>query len=132
MKKIIVLLSFAICSTAFSMECVNEKGEDILNQPEVFQALIEKAGSCYEAEGLAEACAWGSSLDVSTAGLAYGVCENELNAQKPKKEVITTLNKMKSMCTKKYINQNGTLYRSMNAFCHLTALSWAVGIATPN
>lgn len=132
MKKIIVLLSFAICSAAFSKECVNEKGEDIYNQPEVFQALIEKSASCYEAESLAEACAWGSSLDVMTAGTAYGVCEAELNAQKPKKDILNTLNKMKSLCTKKYEHQDGTMYRSMNAFCHLNALSWTVNIATPN
>jgi hypothetical protein len=132
MKNLIMFLVFTACSTAFTAECVNEKGEDILNQPEVFQALIEKAESCYEAEALAEACAWGSSLDVSTAGLAYGVCESELNAQKPKKELVNTLNKMKSLCTKKYSNQDGTLYRSMNAFCHLRALSWTVNIATPN
>ena len=132
MKKVLIALTLLVGSVAFSAECVNEKGEDIYNQPEVFQALIEKAGSCYDAKNLAEACAYGSSLDVMTAGTAYEVCAKELQKVKPTAKVTSTLNKMNTMCNDKYANEDGTMYRSMNAFCRLNAVQWILGIASPN
>lgn len=132
MKKFIVLCLIAISSTAFSAECVNQKGEDIFNDPEQFQALIEKSTSCYDAKNLAEACAYGSGLDVSTAGTAYGVCAKELEKNKPSKKVTSTLNIMNKMCNDKYANEDGSMYRSMNAFCQLSSINWILGIASPN
>lgn len=132
MKKLLIALTLLVGSVSFSAECVNEKGEDIFNQPEVFQALIEKADSCYAAKNLAEACAYGSSLDVMTAGTAYEVCDKELQSNKPSAQLTSTLNSMNTMCNDKYANEDGTLYRSMNAFCRLSAVEWILGIATPN
>lgn len=132
MKQLLIASTLLVGSVSFSAECVNEKGEDIFGQPEVFQALVEKADSCYAAKNLAEACAYGSGLDVSTAGAAYGVCATELEKNKPSKQLTETLSSMKSMCTEKYINEDGSMYRSMNAFCHLSAIDWILGIATPN
>ena len=131
MKKIILLLTL-IGSTTFAVECVNSKGEDIFNQPEAFQDLIEKAESCYAAKSLAEACAYGSSLDVSTAGLAYGVCEAELQKNSPAENLTSLLSTMNGICDKKYENEQGTMYRSFNAFCRLSAIEWILNIATPN
>ena len=132
MKKLLVAVVLLTCSISFAAECVNEKGEDIYNQPEVFQALIEKAESCYAAKSLAEACAYGSSLDVMTANTAYEVCNKELTQLKPSAKVVATLNTMNKMCNTKYAKQDGTMYRSMNAFCRLSALQWIIGIASPN
>ena len=130
MKTLLVLIAFAMSSSVFAADCVNEKGEDILNQPEVFQALIEKADSCWAAKSLAEACAWGSSLDVATAGAAYSVCQKDLDKNKPSKSLTQTLNKMNSMCNAKYSKMDGTLYRSMNSYCQLTAIGWIVDLAS--
>lgn len=132
MKKLLIALTLLVGSVSFGAECVNEKGEDIFNQPEVFQAMIEKADSCYAAKNLAEACAYGSGLDVSTAGAAYGVCATELQKNKPSKELTKTLSSMNTMCNKKYANEDGSMYRSMNAFCQLSAVEWILNIATPN
>lgn len=132
MKKLLIVLTLLVGSVSFSAECVNQKGEDIFNDPEQFQALIEKADSCYAAKNLAEACAYGSGLDVSTAGAAYEVCAVELEKNKPSKQLTETLSSMKSMCNEKYVNEDGSMYRSMNAFCHLSAVEWILGIATPN
>lgn len=132
MKTLIAVMVFAISTSAFAGECVNKKGEDIYNQPDVFQALIEQSASCFEAKGLAEACAYGSSLDVSSAGAAYAVCQKELAQQKPAATLNKTLANMVSLCNKKYRNEEGTMYRSMNAFCNLSAIEWILGLATPN
>ncbi|MCC2679802.1 MAG: hypothetical protein K0R29_2378 [Pseudobdellovibrio sp.] len=131
MKMLLIALMMTAGSITFGAECVNEKGEDIYNQPEVFLALIEKADSCYSAQQLASACAYGSSLDVQTAGTAYGVCEAELAKQNPSKKLTALLANMKSLCNKKYEDAQGTMYRSMNSFCHLSAIDWVLGIASP-
>jgi hypothetical protein len=130
MKSIFILV-FALSASAFAGECVDKNGQDIYNNPEAFQALIEKSESCYEAKALAESCAYGSSIDVSTAGLAYQVCANELAAAKPSQQLSATLKSMASLCDKKYANEQGTMYRSMNAFCRLGAVEWILGIASP-
>ena len=131
---LIALTSALVLSSAAFAEgtCVDAKGNDITNQPEVFQRLIEQSKSCYEAKQLAEACAWGSSLDVQTVGVAYGVCDKELKAQKPARSLLALESKMESICNKKYENEQGTMYRSMNAYCNLSALAWILDIATPN
>lgn len=132
MLKSIFILVFAMSASAFAAECVNEKGEDIFNQPDIFQAMIEKSASCSQAKELAEACAYGSSLDVSTAGLAYNVCSKELSKQKPSKQLNSMLKSMVSLCNKKYANEQGTMYRSFNAFCNLESVNWILNLATPN
>ncbi len=133
MFKILVVpaLVLAFANSSFAGECVDKKGKDITQTPEVFQQLISEAGSCYEASDLAKACAWGSSLDVSTAGAAYDVCHKELTTAKPSKELTDLLTKMTSLCGQKYRNEEGTLYRSMHAYCNLSALVWVVNLANP-
>ena len=116
----------------FAADCLDSKGADISSQPEVFTSLIENAESCNEAVKMAEACAWGSSLDVFTAGTAYTVCDKELQKEKPTEVVSALLNSMMNTCNDKYENEEGTMYRSFNAYCHLSAVEWILDIATPN
>ncbi len=128
MRLMLAALSATFCLLAFGQfasadECKNDQGH-IMTDPAEFQAEIEKQTDCLPAKRLAEACAWGSNLDVSTAGLAYGICEKNLSDAKPKKSDLRLLAKMKDRCTARYINEEGSLYRSMNAFCHLNALTW--------
>lgn len=129
MKKFFVLLTLVLTTTAFAGECVNDKGEDILGNPEEFQTLIENASSCYKAKELASACAWGSSLDVITAGAAYDVCEKDLTKNNPAADLLSTLTAMKQLCTNKYEDMDGTMYRSMNSYCHLDAIYWILNLA---
>jgi hypothetical protein len=118
--------------SSFAADCVDAKGQDIYNNPEVFTAMIKNAKSCNEATEIANACAWGSSLDVSTAGAAFNVCAKELIKQSPNKKVSELLVTMRNTCTAKYAKLQGTMYRSMNAYCHLSALEWILGVATQN
>ena len=80
-------------------------------------AAIEGAGSCYTAAGIAESCAFGSSLDVSFVASATAICERGFGAMTAthKRAYDTLLGK----CSAKFENESGTLYRSMNAFCDL-------------
>lgn len=132
MKTLLVVISILLVGFSASAECLNEKGEDILDQPEVFTALIQKAESCYQAKTLAEACSWGSTIDVYTVDAAYGVCDRELQQQKPSEKLTQLLTAMENTCAEKYQNQSGSMYLSMNAYCHLSAIEWVLNIATPN
>ena len=131
-KIVCFCLAFMALSTASAVECADQNGQDIYNKPEVFTALIEKSESCYQAQQLAEACAYGSTMDVLTAGTAYGVCEKELEAQKPSKELSRSLDKMLGLCADKYAKEEGSLYRAMHAYCQLSAIEWILSIATQN
>jgi hypothetical protein len=80
-------------------------------------AAIDGAGSCFVAAGIAESCAYGSSLDVSFVASATAICESGFGSmiEADKSAYETLLGK----CAKKYENTEGTLYRSMNAYCDL-------------
>jgi hypothetical protein len=135
-KKISLMAILVMCvvssQNGLAAECVDSNGQDVFLHPEVFFGIIEKSDSCYEAVQMAEACAYGSSLDVSTAGVAYDICEKELQAQKPNKELTKLLKTMQTSCSDKYYKEEGTMYRSMHAFCQLSALEWVLNLATPN
>lgn len=124
-----VVLGFSfVFSNSFAEVC-EVGGVDVSNDPVTFTKAISESSSCYLASKLAEACAWGSSLDVQTVSAAYGVCEGELNSYKPEKKLLGLLSTMKDVCNDKYLNMDGTLYRSMNSYCHLSAIQWVVDLA---
>lgn len=124
----ILLSLFFISSTVFADGCV-VNGVDVSNDPVVFSKAIETSETCYEAAKLAEACAWGSSLDVQTVSLAYDICSKELDSYNPDKKILTLLDDMKDTCNQKYVNMEGSMYRSMMSYCHLSALQWILNIA---
>lgn len=124
MKSFLIALLTLTSTASFAQDCVDADGNDILNKPEVFHDLIDKAESCYAATNLAEACAWGSSLDVTTAGKAFDVCTMELSNNNPSRKLTKLLTTMRETCTETYDKHEGTLYRSMNAYCHLSAINW--------
>ncbi len=80
-------------------------------------AAIEGGGSCYVASGIAESCAFGSSLDVQFVSAATEICQRGFDAMTAadKKLYESVLKK----CADKYADVDGTLYRSMNAYCDL-------------
>jgi len=132
MKSVILAFIIAFGGVAFADGgCVDANGVDIDNNPEAFIPLIAAQKSCYEAATLANACAWGSSMDVTTAGTAYDVCATELATYKPSKKTRFQLYTMRQQCVDKYSNIQGTMYMSMDAFCQLEAIQWIIGIASP-
>jgi hypothetical protein len=80
-------------------------------------AAIDGAGSCYTAAGIAESCAFGSSLDVSFVSSATAICQRGFGSMTAADT--KTYETMLGKCAAKYENVDGTLYRSMNAYCDL-------------
>ncbi|QLY24261.1 hypothetical protein [Bdellovibrio sp. KM01] len=132
MKALIAAMVLAAAPVAMARECTDAQGNDILSQPAVFQELISKAANCYEAKELAEACAWGSSLDVRTAANAYAVCEANLAKFNPPKADTDLLNTMEARCQAHFDAEGGTMARSATAYCHLSAISFIVNLVWEN
>jgi hypothetical protein len=117
MKKSLLILSLLVLgTTAHALDkCPVEFGNgDYLEQ--VSQKITE-AGSCWEASEIADACALGASGDVYTVGSAIARCEQDMPVMSQSDAAMySTLN---NKCTEKYSKLEGTMYMSMNAFCHL-------------
>lgn len=130
MKLIAVAIVSSILSvSAFAKNmCVDSRGRDIWQKPEVFQKLISEQTSCHDAAELATACAWGSSLDVSTAGIAIDICGKQLKKNQPQPNDLALMKQMEKRCDREYQDMQGTMYMSMNAYCHLEAIRWLVGV----
>lgn len=80
-------------------------------------AAIEGGGNCRTASGIAEACAYGSSLDVQFVAAATDVCSTGFDAMPT--AMRATYDSLVSRCGDKFASESGTLYRSMAAFCTL-------------
>ncbi|MNK94425.1 hypothetical protein D3C87_1146270 [compost metagenome] len=129
-QSLLSLMIFATTSMAMAVECVDAKVNDITNQPEVFQELISKKKNCYEAADLARACAWGSSLDVSTVATATTVCDDQMNKLAPEKEDLDLLTAMYNRCDAHHDENGGTLAQSATAYCVLSAIEFVVNLVT--
>lgn len=118
MKTLIVALFTVIFSnTLMAMECPITMENN--NYLETVAQLAADASSCYEASEIVTACALGASGDVYTVSSAIGRCEKDL--VKISKEDKKSLEYLKRRCNEKYSSMEGTLYRSANAFCQLSA-----------
>lgn len=84
--------------------------------------LIQNQVSCYEAQGVAEQCAYGSAIDTQIAGAAYEACSKNFSKLNRKDKKL--LSQMEDRCTQKYGKKQGTMYLSMAAFCRLSAAVW--------
>jgi len=80
-------------------------------------AAIEGGGSCYTAAGIAEACAFGSSIDVQFVSAATEVCARGFGAMSA--EARADHDALIERCSAKFADAEGTLYRSMTMFCQL-------------
>lgn len=112
-------------------QCTDLNGNDILDKPDIIATLISQSPSCSDAAQLARSCAWGSSQDVATASAAYGVCAKQLESLNPSQKALALLTTMKDLCNERYAQQQGTIFLSMNAYCHLNALEWIVNVELP-
>lgn len=117
MKKTLLVAFLALFTmSVFAVDqCPVEFGTE--NYLEKVAEVITDADSCYTASDLADACALGASGDVYTVGAAITRCEKEMPIMsKADAKIYKTL---KSKCEKKYSKLEGSMYISMNAFCHL-------------
>ncbi|WP_413580990.1 hypothetical protein [Bdellovibrio sp. HCB288] len=125
-RLLITLSALLITSMAMAKECVDAQGNDILNTPQVFRELIEKSNNCHSAVELAKACAWGSMVDVFTAGAAYEVCHTQLAKMNPDKADSALLVSMSERCDAHHNTDGGTMAKSTTAFCHMNAIEFVV------
>jgi len=85
--------------------------------PDKILEAIEGGGNCYTASGIAESCAFGSSLDVQFVAAATDVCAAGFDALPSGLRLI--YDDLVERCGAKYASEMGTLYRSAAAFCQL-------------
>jgi hypothetical protein len=82
--------------------------------PDQIVAAIERADSCWTASNLAEACAWGSLVDLQFTSAASQACSTSpLDA-----DDLALRDELARACAARY-DEEGTMYRSMAAYCVL-------------
>lgn len=81
-------------------------------QMDAIVRAISGAPGCQPAFKIMEACAFGSSADVQTGSAVVDKCEPAIAPRfRPAFE------RERKACVAKYASQDGTMYRSMAAFC---------------
>jgi len=116
MKTLILISALTLSSAAFSMQqCPVEFPSE--NYLENVGKIIAESDSCYSASEVANDCALGAGGDVYIAGQAIIRCEKDMpKMSKADALMYTTLN---DKCSEKYSTMEGSMYRSMESFCHL-------------
>ncbi len=97
--------------------------------PEAIRQAIASADSCQTAIAISRACAYGSSFDQQTAGIAGDRCLAEIEPLFPGDRA--TLNRLQRACTEKYADQQGTMFLSFAAFCRLEVIEGFHDALTP-
>lgn len=120
----LLLLSTPFAFAEDAPTCVLN-GKELTNAEEIIQGVAAQP-TCWEAARLSRACGWGTSIDLQFTAPAFEKCEAAFEASKPKDTDRALLTAMGDRCTERYSQEQGTMYRSMNAYCHLAALEWMV------
>ena len=80
------------------------------------ESLLTKAPSCERSMALFEACEFGTSGDVSFGEIVIKKCEGVFLSTLSTSERRTYERKIRA-CWHKYAKEDGTMYRSFEAFC---------------
>ncbi len=123
-----LLVLFALlflASPLAAADCPVERSGDAISE------AIDKAPSCDAALKVFEACAYVASIDVQFGATVREKCEAaflpKLSAAQRK-----TYDREQDACERKYIKQEGSMYRSFEAFCHAKlARTYAQRLARP-
>ena len=83
------------------------------------QDAVRKAPTCKEALKVAEACAYGATGDVGLTNIVLEKCEADFSAKMSKAQRQRYNHEIKR-CDEEYRREEGTMYRSMAAFCRAT------------
>jgi hypothetical protein len=80
------------------------------------ETKVAAAKNCAEAHKLYSECLWGSSADIQRGAIVREMCEKgflpALGAAESK-----SYRRRQEICERKYRNESGTMYRSMEAVC---------------
>ena len=116
-NRVILAAIMLAISTAVSAAKDKPKQEECptLDHQEI-EDLLHKAPSCQRAGALFESCQFGTSGDVSLGAIVTGKCEGDflgkLNAAQRR-----AYHREQKRCQRKYAHEDGTMYRSFEAFC---------------
>lgn len=108
----LVVSAPAVAATA-TQECPRQEGKST-------EQLLEAAPSCDASMKLFEACAVGASGDVQLGSVVQEKCEADF-LPRLKKPQRAAYNAAIRRCDRKYRNENGSMYRSFEAFCRAEA-----------
>jgi hypothetical protein len=86
---------------------------------EAREAVVRKAPTCRDALKTAESCAFGASGDIGLTDIVIERCEADFLTGLGKAQRARYDAGMKR-CSRKHRRQDGTMYRSMEAFCQAT------------
>jgi hypothetical protein len=115
MKSLALIMSLGLGSSVFAADtCPFNIPED---GAKIIQAVAQ-TGTCQASAALAEACAFGSSMDAQIVQGANKVCINDF-ANKMGKQTAATYDLFLKKCRTKYADKQGTMYISFAAFCEL-------------
>lgn len=127
MKKLLALSALALLmNTSFAATSAAKKvgrkvAQEAIKCTEDVEGQISVAPGCHEAINVAEACAWGSSRDVSITAAAQKVCDNK-ELKKISKADTGLLKQMQTRCQSACNPRtDGTMCISQISFCSLTA-----------
>jgi hypothetical protein len=116
-NRIVLAAVMLAISTAASAAKDKPKKEECptLDHQEI-EDLLRKAPSCQRAGALFESCQFGASGDVSLGAIVTGKCEGDflgkLDAAQRR-----AYDREQKRCQRKYAHEDGTMYRSFEAFC---------------
>jgi hypothetical protein len=116
-NRIILVAAMLAISMAASAAKDKPKQEECptLDHQEI-EDLLRKAPSCQRAGALFESCQFGASGDVSLGAIVTEKCEGDflgkLNAAQRR-----AYDSKQKRCQRKYAHEDGTMYRSFEAFC---------------
>jgi hypothetical protein len=118
-----IMLVISVAASAAQNNSQDAPKKDAPNKEECptldhkeIEALLGKAPSCQRALALFEICQFGASGDVILGAIVTRKCEGDF---------VTKLNstqkhayqREQQRCRRKYSNQDGSMYRSFEAFC---------------
>ena len=116
-NRIVLAAVMLAVSTAASAAKDKPKKEECptLDHQEI-EDLLRKAPSCQRAGALFESCQFGTSGDVSLGTIVTEKCEGDflgkLDAAQRR-----AYDREQKRCQRKYAHEDGTMYRSFEAFC---------------
>lgn len=116
LKYFMVLLVMTVGFAASADDCPAQIGDQ--NYLTKVTTAIHAKKTCEDGATVAEACSLGASGDIAIAGSAQTQCEGDF-LKKLSKGDLQTYRDLLAKCDAKYRGQEGTMYLSMNAFCHL-------------
>ena len=113
---ILAAVMLAISTAASAAEDKPKKEECRTRDHREIEDLLRKTPSCQRAGALLEICQFGASGDVSLGAIVTEKCESDflrkLNAAQRR-----AYDRAQKRCQRKYAHEDGTMYRSFEAFC---------------